>query len=310
MYRALDRFPGLFVVACLLISGCGNVVVIDDDDPRAPGGKPAPEEPGEPGEVPVDPGPVEPSPEAIAYVGVETAGYPDGTGSYSTYGQFPIPAAEQLHDCTVDQIGSCKICVKNPKSTGSIYFGSAGPMTIETGSISFTVEPDVDDQMDVYRHSGWEVLWTTSQPISFWAPGDEAPGFEASFMTPDHATLTDPFWSAASQGMMPPLDRSQDLVVSWTSTGSEGALFLQVGGIILDEDTSPFLRCDFPQADGVGVVPAAALEKLAAGITTMAIGTYSRQVVLVSDWSVVVTAHGNVDTGDGYPTSIVEAELQ
>jgi hypothetical protein len=96
-------------------------------------------------------------------------------------------------------------------------------------------------------------------------------GFSVSETAPYGATMTAPDFATAR------ISRQQDLIVRWTTASVRPKVKLGIS--VIAPDYSKQVYCDFPAADGMGVVPSSLLRQLDAGPAIAASTTCSGQIV-------------------------------
>ncbi|MFO0618925.1 MAG: hypothetical protein U0414_40425 [Polyangiaceae bacterium] len=183
-------------------------------------------------------------------------------------------------ETTATPSGDCvvKTYVRAPRLGRRTAFHSAGDISIAGGTESLLLHPDrkheypkaVDDDAD---------LFAPGDTITLRAAGGDVPAFESIRTAPSPIDLRTP----ENPGGAPlPIDRSQDLVLTWDG-GEFGDLFVRVS------DDRHEIDCLFPTATGTGTLPAAALAVLSPtseGSVLMA--PASMESVQAGDWTVQV----------------------
>jgi hypothetical protein len=193
---------------------------------------------------------------------VPTSGSVSGA-SYRREGGFtsaqPTCASHKIGACQIDP---CYVSALIDKGNALL---SAGPVAIIGADLNTdALAPQADGTYpSAVVHS--EIPWTTGgENVTIqWAhfPGDAAqPGGQFTLATPPYIAL--PGGSAFADAATSTLARDNDLTLAWTSDSAPGTL----DRVILDlQSGSTEINCSFIASAGNGVVPASALQALAAG---------------------------------------------
>jgi hypothetical protein len=174
---------------------------------------------------------------------------------------------------------------------------SAGMVTIGNGFGADVVlaAPGADGVYDDLGFSGSR--WNAGDTITYTAPGATIPAFTLSIGFPAPLQATDPAPPAA--GVIPELDRSAPLTISWPPTDEKVLIGVSQswrrGGV--DNWDRLDLACRFDGAAGAGTVPVAALQTLKtdSGLaTTFCLGHQNRRCYDVGGYHLQATATNGV----------------
>jgi hypothetical protein len=186
--------------------------------------------------------------------------------------QFTLNA---VSSCTDSVVGSCDVYVcQAPAPT---TYASGGTVTISGLSQAVTMAPSVGKTYTPY--TAQQALYAGGETINISAPGADAPAFTVAVTTPTRATITSP---AKPAGGALIIDRTQDLVASWTGGGA-GKVYLYVTG---PATSSSNIVCRFEASAGTGSIPSAALAMLPAGMGSFTSTSVSVDTVDKGDWRI------------------------
>jgi hypothetical protein len=159
-------------------------------------------------------------------------------------------AGQTFGACTAYTCAYSTIVIGPPPPT------SAGAVEVSAGAKSITIVPAVDGTYASESLVPPAALWGAGDLLTFSVAGDVVPAFTHRVSALGPLTITVPPTPVA--GSRGTLDRTKDLVVTWTN-GSGALLELAIDATPAFSGTSYELRCRWRSADGAGVVPSAAL---------------------------------------------------
>lgn len=169
------------------------------------------------------------------------------TASPAYAGTLTSAAFELGTTCELRQaMGACTT-FRNCTTGNSVLRYSAGDLTFDThGSGTSSIAPLADKSYPTLRMDGATILAGSAVTMS--STGADIPAFSADLAAPAQATITSYF------DMTNLIDRSKDLVVTWT--GGTGVVDVSMSGGI--DDVSGF-DCHFDASAGHAAIPSDAM---------------------------------------------------
>lgn len=187
----------------------------------------------------------------------------------------------------------CEVVVPSTSDPVPTTFTSAGTLTVGGDATPLTASPREDFTYEQPWPLDGALLgvdepWPSAGTVTIDASGGEVPAFTASVRAPTRYLLD------ASTYPIRTVDRSEDLVLTWTALGDgDSTVFLDIelpGG----EGIGETIECEVPVVDEQLVVPRELLARLPPAARDdedgpiMWIGSYERTWVTAGDWNVSV----------------------
>jgi hypothetical protein len=164
--------------------------------------------------------------------------------------------------CTLTHYGLCdafRCDDSNADLGGPFHDSNAGAITLGTGTaFTSTLTWTGTAYQSAPAPPGGAFAWDAATAIPVSAAGGPVAAFSATVTMPMPLTaISKPTFGA-------PIDRSQDLEVSWTG----GSHAVNVALLAADRTRGPFVQCIVPASAGSVIVPRAALLQMPAGSAT------------------------------------------
>ena len=172
--------------------------------------------------------------------------------------------------------------------TGGSGFPAGGIVLSPSAASTYVVTtPASFDYTSVYIRGGDTLTYAAAGSLTAIGP------FHLSLTAPSDVTLTAPVFNTISESTT--LDRSQDVVVSWT--GGEAGTMVQVTLTTLTEatDIQTGVQCTFPAGGGTGTLPSSGLRQLAPASPAAANGQFD--VVALTQTTTTAGQAGGSATG-------------
>jgi hypothetical protein len=170
---------------------------------------------------------------------------------------------------------------------------SAGIVTITGGKQIVTLTPDATGTYGLVNDMT-KALGDGGETITISAAGATVPAFSAMGVAPVGGDISSPPPPAQGQPLL--IDRTQDLVFTWTKGGA-GDITVAFGPFA---PSNVGVGCTFASGAGTGTIPKAVLAALPAGQGGFfELGAGSSQYLNAGDWSVSVGVTTLVTWGGG-----------
>jgi hypothetical protein len=237
-----------------------------------------------------------------SYTAVATFAEATGTSTTTTTGGTDPCKRSTEGDCSVL---ACDTSSLSGSDAGTVAVDGGGPtktptagdITI-TGAKTITLSPG--DNGTYSPKTEQVALWTDGGQVAVDAKGADVPAFQKSLAAPSPVTLTAPAWPS-TPGAAVPIDRSQDLAVTWSNGGAGD---VQVTLTSAAGTKTGLITCKFAASGGSGTITKAALGNLVATATgTINISASSSDTVTAGDWQVTVSALAPATTSSGAAAS-------
>ncbi len=200
-----------------------------------------------------------------------------GTVIAAFYDQHPAPlttATETMDECVIRTVNF-------GGDTGFPDYASAGTIMVSGGNEDLAMVPEAGNYTPYQSDSP---LFTGGETLEVSAAGGSVPAFETSLTAPGHLTVTGPMLPIGSPY---PLDRSQDLILTWEGA-SAGVVEVRLAGPQELPQPQTSIHCVFDVAAGQGTIPKAALDRVTlTGTGTLAVDVAAETEVVTAGWGPV-----------------------